>query len=264
MNPYITIFQITLPSYGLCIAAGVIAVTLTACLFLKRHDKSIDDFLAFEGYVLLGAFLGAKLLYLWVAREQIDWGLFRSSLYYFNQVMAGGFVFYGGLIGGMLFLLVPWRLHHIDVAYYLRHLSFIVPLGHAFGRMGCFFAGCCYGIPYTGPFHVVFPEEAYGISGISLFPVQLLEAILLVILSAIVFYLSNGTKNQRDGFLVYLLGYSVLRFFLEFLRYDFAERGHFLVLSTSQWISLMLIVIICASFPLRKMGFCHTSVKNQP
>ena len=65
----------------------------------------------------------------------------------------------------------------------------MIPIMHAFGRVGCFFAGCCYGRPYKGFGAVTFPEGSQGPSGVSLFPVQLVEAILVLIIAIVLLWL---------------------------------------------------------------------------
>ena len=116
----------------------------------------------------------------------------------------------------------------------------MLPLIHAFGRIGCFLAGCCYGIPYCGYFNVVFPKNSFAPQGINLFPIQLCEAFFLILLSFFLLYLTLKNKS-RHMVLIYLFCYSIIRFILEFLRYDSA-RGKVLFFSTSQWISLIILI----------------------
>ena len=128
---------------------------------------------------------------------------------------------------------------------------------HAFGRVGCFFAGCCYGIPFSHGFVMHDSLNPVG-DGVARFPVQLLEALLLLIL----FLVLNGIRkkrlsllkeegaateqkrkpNRREGSLLplYLLSYAVIRFGDEFLRGD-TYRGIWLFFSTSQWISVFIL-----------------------
>jgi phosphatidylglycerol:prolipoprotein diacylglycerol transferase len=113
-----------------------------------------------------------------------------------------------------------------------------VPLAHAFGRLGCFFAGCCYGVPSA--FGLEFNASELAPHGVKLLPVQLIEAGCNLLLFVLLLVLSRFCR--RRGLLTgtYLAAYAVMRFVLEFFRYD-AERGVFWGLSTSQWISLLLL-----------------------
>ena len=106
-------------------------------------------------------------------------------------------------------------------------------------------AGCCYGIPYDGPFAVRFHEDSFAPSDIDLFPVQLLEAIVLLII-ALVCWLISRKKDGMQAIDAYFLMYGSARFFIEILRYDDLERGGFWYMSTSQWVSIALIVATLA------------------
>lgn len=240
MQVYIHIFGLNIPSYGLMILIGLILGNVCAGVVLKRERLNVNNFIALEGYSFLGAFFGAKLLFFIVSYKQIDWTRI-FELEYFNKLMQGGFVFYGGLIGAILFVFLAGKLHKLDAVGYLRSAVFMIPIMHGFGRIGCFMAGCCYGRPYEGFCAVVFPEESYAVSGVALFPVQLLEAGLLLLLGIILMYL-RVKERWHYTLETYVLVYGVIRFVLEYLRYD-EHRGIFAGLSTSQWISVALILI---------------------
>ena len=153
------------------IASGVIVANLIAMFVLKKIKLDLNDFLILESYCFLGAFVGAKILYFIVSIDEIDWSRF-FDIKYFNQLMLSGFVFYGGLIGGLLIILLGGKVHKIKSTEYIRNFVFLIPLIHSFGRIGCFWAGCCYGIPYKGIGAVIYPENSFAPSGINLFPVQ--------------------------------------------------------------------------------------------
>ena len=101
MSIYLNILGFHIPSYGLMITLGVILANVFALYPLKKYKLIFDDFLILEAYTLLGAFIGAKLLYLIISYREIDWSRFLEPRY-FNYIMSSGFVFYGGLIGGLL------------------------------------------------------------------------------------------------------------------------------------------------------------------
>ena len=239
MHIFISIAGLRIPSYGLMIALGVVSANGIASLVLKKYKMNFYVFILLEAYAFLGAFLGAKLLYLWTARSEIEWDRLIQPLY-FNQLMQGGFVFYGGLIGGLLFILLGGRLHRIDTGNHVRKFVFLLPWMHAFGRAGCFLAGCCYGVEYHGPLSVVFPEGSLAPSGVPLFPVQLAEAFCLMFLVAAL-VIAQGKFHMRRTVELYLISYSLLRFALEFFRAD-GERGIYWGLSTSQWISMLILL----------------------
>ena len=117
-----------------------------------------------------------------------------------------------------------------------------VPLMHAFGRLGCFCAGCCYGMPFPAPLGLSFDASPVAPHGVTLFPVQLLEAFLNLIIFGVLLLYARKPRGRGKIIGLYMSAYAVMRFLLEFLRFD-AERGGFWGLSTSQWISLILLPI---------------------
>ncbi len=249
MHVYYHVFGLTLASYGTFIALGVLLANLIAARLMKKAGDDYNDLLLMEAYALLGAMIGAKLLYLLISWKEIRWDLLADATY-FHALLSQGFVFYGGLIGGLVLALLAGRFHRFDSVSLLRKYVFLIPFAHAFGRIGCFFAGCCYGIPYEGPGAVIFPESSFAPAGVSLFPIQLTESAGLFVISLILAYFSLK-KRSRYTTEIYLIVYGIFRFFLEFLRSD-DIRGHFGVLSTSQWISLLLILFALFSAARKK------------
>lgn len=248
MHLYTNILGLSIPSYGLMITIGTIIGNLIAFILIKKYKFDFNDFIILEAYCLLGAFIGAKALFILVSISSIDWTQI-TNLQYLNSMMQGGFVFYGGLIGGLLFIFLGGFLHKIPVRDYITKFIFLIPFIHAFGRIGCFMAGCCYGVPYHGFGSVIYPDNSFALSGIELFPVQLVEASLLLVISGSILFLQ--LKKAFDYTIeFYFFFYGIVRFILEFYRYDFA-RGHLGILSTSQWISCAVIIIAILSITIR-------------
>lgn len=240
MQPYLSIFGKSIPSYGFFITLGVICGNLIAIYVLRKNKLSFLDFIILEAYCFLGGFMGAKLLYFVTASNEIEWNRL-GDLEYFNAIMKSGFVFYGGLIGGILFMFIFGKVHKIDSLTYIERFIFVLPYIHSFGRVGCFMAGCCYGRPYDGPGAVVYPEGSFAISGVKLFPVQIVEAIILLVIS-VVMLIIQIRRDAHYQLETYILLYSIARFVLEFFRYD-EIRGIYWGLSTSQWISIVLLFV---------------------
>ena len=207
-----------------------------------------DDFIQVACFVGLGAMAGAKLLYLIVSWESIDFSRITDPEY-FSALMGGGFVFYGGVFGGLLGLYLCGKILHIQVAVYARAAIPVIPVAHAFGRIGCAMAGCCYGVPYDGPGAVVYTESIAAPLNVSLFPVQAVEAAgNLVIAAVLCLYGEVCRRNSKNpkSLQVYLILYAVFRFGLEYVRYDDSERGILMGLSTSQWISIVICIGVIA------------------
>lgn len=238
-----------MPLYGLMILLGIIVANTVALFLCKKFQADKLELLTVESYGIIGAFLGSKILFLIIGFREIDWARIGEIKYLIN-VISNGFVFYGGLIGALLCMMLAGKLHDIQVWYYLRRFIFMIPIMHAFGRVGCFFAGCCYGKPYHGIGAVVFPEGSQALPGVELFPVQLVEAALVMIL-AITLILLEVKKKFYYTIETYLIAYSIIRFILEFMRYD-AVRGEAFGLSTSQWISIAVFIGTIVSIVYRK------------
>ncbi|SEI89851.1 phosphatidylglycerol:prolipoprotein diacylglycerol transferase [Lachnospiraceae bacterium A10] len=238
MHIFIEIFGLHIASYGLMITLGVLFANIIAFFVARKLNQDFNDVIILEGYSFLGAFLGAKLLYLAVAFRQIEWSRI-TDIEYFQQLMQGGFVFYGGFIGGIAAILLAGRIHKIRAVEYIRTYIFLIPMIHCFGRIGCFLAGCCYGVPYRGVGAVTFPEGGFAPAGVKLFPVQLVEAGCLLVISACILVLVLRRRFEWT-IEMYLLLYAITRFVLENFRYD-AARGMYFGLSTSQWISIGMV-----------------------
>jgi len=249
MQVYINIFGRQIPSYGLMIVTGLIVANVIGFFIQRKNKREFEDLLLIEAFCLAGGFGGAKLLYLIVSWNDIDWGQAFSSFDNFLQFLGAGFVFYGGLIGGLVTLLIANKYLKLDGGFYFYHYIFLIPLIHGFGRIGCFLAGCCYGIPYDGPLAVIFPEGSFALHGVKLFPVQIVEAICLLIISMTVMFFTYVVKFKYNTEL-YIILYAILRFFLEDYRFD-ADRGIYFGLSTSKWISIFMLVAAVVSIIIR-------------
>lgn len=251
MLPYITIGKIQLPMYGICILAGAVLAMLLALRRAKRTRIQSDDLLYSVCYTVIGAMLGAKILYVITAWDTVvaNADYYFGSFAGFREFFGYGFVFYGGLIGGLI-VFIPYCVRHkLDLGDMIALIIPCVPLVHAIGRIGCFCAGCCYGIPMDPPWGVCF-QSPLAPQGVSLFPVQLLESALNLILFAFLFTYTR--KPRKPGAILgwYLICYGVERFALEYLRYD-EIRGFVFGISTSQLISLILIPVGVALVMIR-------------
>ena len=125
----------------------------------------------------------------------------------------------------------------------LSLLPCCILIAHAFGRVGCFFAGCCYGKETSSFLGVSFPKNSlyYGYDGTPVHPTQLYEAAFLFILFGVCLYLYMK-KNFQHNLSLYLVCYGIFRFLIEYLRGD--DRGAFIAgLSPSQAQSLLMIAI---------------------
>ena len=231
-------------SYGIMLLLALIASNLVVFFLRKRLGISFEDTVLTEAYMLLGAIIGAKIMYIALSFDIIDWVRVLSSLEEIGAFLNSGFVFYGGLIGALSSLLIASFIHKKNYFLFFENIAFVIPLMHGIGRIGCFLSGCCYGIPYTGPLAVV-----YSFSDTPCFPVQLLEAGLLFLL--FVFLLIYRLKEGKYSFEIYLMSYSVIRIITEQFRGD-TVRGVFLGQGISVWVSVLLLIFSFILLFIRK------------
>lgn len=219
--------------YGLLIAIGLMMAF--GVLFYYGKKKKIEekfiDFIFYNGILSIAVGFGAAALF------QATYNYIENPEkgFHFN----GGITFIGGLIGGIICFLVVYFLFRKRYKTRLIDTLSMFPcailIGHAFGRIGCFFAGCCYGKETDSWLGVQFPHLPSPVH-----PTQLYEAVFLFVLFGICFYLLMK-KNFRHNLSVYLVAYGAFRFFIEYLRAD--KRGQFIGnVSPSQFWSIVMVV----------------------
>jgi len=227
--------------YGVMIAVGLGIAFLVLTLFGKRiglHEK-FSDFIFYNAMASIMIGFGSAALF----QAIYDYIENPAAGFSFN----GGITFIGGLIGGAgFFLLVYIILRKRLTGRLIDMLSMapcVITVAHAFGRIGCFFAGCCYGKETDSIFGVQFPHLFHKVH-----PTQLYEAVFLFVLFIVCSLLLLKWKFQYN-MSVYLIAYGAFRFVLEFFRGD--DRGAFLgIISPSQFWSLLMIVLGFVCIPL--------------
>ncbi|MCL2821358.1 MAG: prolipoprotein diacylglyceryl transferase [Oscillospiraceae bacterium] len=240
-------------AYGLFIILGTIAAfgltSALCCSSLVRGQLlNRTDTMLTCGIVIAGAIVGAVSLrpIMKIPEVIIQWSYFKQlSIGGILDYVFGEIVFYGGLIGGATAAITFCKLYKIPILPTLDAIAPSVPLGHAFGRIGCLKAGCCYGITlsHNHPLAIVYPEASLAAPpGIPLLALPILEAgaLLLISLIEVLVYITTRAKGLCVA--VYFALYAILRFSLEFFRDD-SIRGIYGWFSTSQYISMLMFAI---------------------
>lgn len=247
MLPIINFFGHELATYGMIIFIGIfVGIFFAVKYFAKFNNLKSEDVIYCALYAIIGLGIGAKLLYIitnipFLIENHNNFDVFET----FKQLFRGGFVFYGGLIGVILGIYIYSKQFKVPFKSLLLTLIPTVPLIHSFGRIGCFLAGCCYGIEYHGIGNVVFTNTAFAPLNVSLFPVQLLESVCNLLIFFILIFTYKRHIGNYNTIALYCILYSITRFFVEFLRGDLI-RGFLFNLSTSQWISIVIFIVgIC-------------------
>lgn len=230
MAPYI---HITIPTYSLMAGIGGFLALILLYLRAGKFLISFSTFLQIMIVSVFGIFVGSKLLF---AFTQIPWLVNNFS--FENLILLiprSGYVFYGGLLGMLLSVRIFVKMKGLSPQITSIYLAPAIPLFHAFGRIGCFLSGCCYGKELESPIEL-FDITIYRI------PVQLLESAYEFILFGVIIVVSRK-KKDINVLKLYLVLYAAFRFIIEFFRGDIV-RGIFLGISTSQWISIIILAVV--------------------
>ena len=257
MFPTFDLLGKTIPTYALMSLIGIFVSGIYICKKAKQKGYDENNFIIILLLSSIGVFFGGHILYSITRFDLIiklfsNWNTYVHSFSDFIEcakLICGGSVFYGGLIGGMIVGFIYCNKKHYNLSDYSDIIAPGIPLFHFFGRIGCFLGGCCYGIESSFGFTVYNNQLLPSVNDVQRFPVQLLESLLNLILFFILAYLLKKELLKGKLFATYLLSYSVIRFFDEFLRGD-TYRGFLLGLSTSQIISI--VIFICSIIYLIK------------
>jgi phosphatidylglycerol---prolipoprotein diacylglyceryl transferase len=243
-----------LHTYGFLLAMAFLAGLYMAARQAKRAGLDANRVTDMAVWVLIAGLIGAKLLLLGV-----DWRFYSRNPREMLAIFQSGGVFYGGLMGGMLIAWWYARRYALPGWATADALAPGLILGQAIGRLGCFAAGCCYGKPASVPWAVTFTDP-YAARAVGtpmdtpLHPSQLYESAAAFLLFLFLIWLADRKRFQGQVVLAYAIGYSVIRFALEFWRGD-GDRGTVFggALSTSQLIAIVLVLGASALYPrLRK------------
>lgn len=221
--------------YGLMIGIGFLISMYLASRQARKEGLDPDRILDMGVYLLLAAIVGSRILYVLTNLQEFT----RNPLDAF-AIWKGGLVFYGGLLAAVPVGIWYVRRHKLPVWKTADIMAPYIALGHGFGRLGCFFAGCCFGSPCSGPFCITFSDpHSLAPLGVPLVPTQLLESGGEFLIFGLLLLVRRFRKFDGQVFWFYPLFYAVLRFVLEFYRGD-AVRGLYFggSISTSQIIAI--------------------------
>ncbi|MFX0548359.1 prolipoprotein diacylglyceryl transferase [Hathewaya histolytica] len=235
MRPILfSIFGLEIKGYGLMIAIGVLSALMILLNISRKRGYNEDNVWSIFFYAIIGGAVGGKLL--WVITDIkliIDEPSILLNLGY-------GFVIYGAIIGGVIAIYMACKKYNWNTLKFLDIAVPCVAIAQGFGRIGCLFAGCCYGAHTDSHLGIVFENSLFAPPGVRLHPTQIYSSIFDFLLGA--FLLLYLKKDHKDGqvFGAYIISYSIGRFLIEFLRDD--PRGSVGILSTSQFIAIFTLI----------------------
>ena len=252
-------------SIGFYTLTAIIGLLLSAACLIRlgrARQAGWRQLLSMLLFAVAGVLIGSHLLFFIINLP--EWiQTYRGHIYSTSDFIsafgqgASGLVFYGGLLGALIGIVIFCRITKLYLHFELDHAVVVFPLFHFFGRIGCALNGCCYGIEYHGIFAIQY-SEANIVQGISddiadfpRFPVQLLEAVIELGIFFFLLFLYKKTRDKYSVTSIYLFIYSIVRFFDEFLRGDSARKiwGPF---STSQWISIFVFAGVIIYLAIRQ------------
>jgi phosphatidylglycerol:prolipoprotein diacylglycerol transferase len=233
-----------LPTYGLMVSIGVIAGLFVVFRVARQQGLNPDQMWNLGALVILAGILGAKVMLV-----VNDWSYYSSNpreIFSLSVLQSGG-VFSGGLVAAILVAAWYVRMNRLP---FLRTCDTFAPglaIGHAFGRVGCFAAGCCYGRPTSEPWGVTFTNplahQWVGTPlGVRLHPTELYEMVVEIINFLVLYWLVRHKKFEGQVIGLYMILYGVARFFIEFFRGD-PGRGEVFggFMSGTQLIALLMV-----------------------
>jgi phosphatidylglycerol---prolipoprotein diacylglyceryl transferase len=229
MHPILLkIGPLTIHTYGFMMALGVAMGLWFLYVQAKKAGLDAPRIMDAAFYTIIVSLLGAKLILL---AGNLSFYL-NNPRELFSLARSGG-VFQGGLTFGVIFALWYFRRKKIPTWATADLIGPALALGHGFGRIGCFSAGCCYGSECALPWSAVFRNEYAGrLTGVPLntaiHPVQLYEAALNFLNFAVLFLILKRKKFDGQVFSFYIINYSVIRFVTEYFRGDHDESVYFL------------------------------------
>ncbi len=240
---------------------GFLAGLLFVIMKGKQQRRKKEDSIYVYTLGMVGALIGAKGLYLLLNLPGMisDLSLLtRDPALFASRYITGGMIFYGGLFGGILGAYLCAKSYGDKLKDYYDAVLPAVALFAAFGRLGCFLTGCCYGVETDAAFGIEMNRSLIAPHGVKLVPVQLIECLFDLLLFVLMIVITKRPKHsveknsvRFDPLCVYLILYAVFRFILEFFRGD-AARGRLWVFSTSQWISLVVLIVCVVYHQIRK------------
>jgi phosphatidylglycerol:prolipoprotein diacylglycerol transferase len=243
---------ITIYTYGFFVALAFLVAMFWVSRDCKRKGLNASKAMDLAFYIIVAALVGSRVLHVLVSERQ----RFLENPLILLKIWEGGLVFYGGFIASVA--VAAWYMWRQKMNFWIYSDVFTpaIALGHVFGRIGCFMAGCCHGreVGHGAWYSVSFPDNPHSFAppGHPLYPTQLMEASGELLIFIFLVILSRHKRFEGQLLATWLVVYAILRGFVEYFRGDIA-RG-FLIepwLSTSQFISILMFIAGIAIYIIR-------------
>lgn len=249
MHPILFQFgAFSIKTYGFLVATGFFIGIIYALREAKRIGYDPQIVLDLSFYIILGAIVGSRLFYV----------LTHISYYWQNpldafKVWQGGLTFFGGFLASVAVSAYFIKKHRLEIWKTFDLFAPSLAIGIIFGRLGCFFAGCCYGTPCDLPWAISFTDpQSLAITNVPLHPAQLYSSAAALITFLILIALRKRKSFEGQLTLLWIFLYSGSRLFIEMFRGD--PRGDILFgkYPTSQVLALILVILSIIMYPVIK------------
>jgi phosphatidylglycerol---prolipoprotein diacylglyceryl transferase len=238
--------SLTIHTYGVMLALGVASGVWVLNHLAKKSGLDPDKILSMALWVLLGGLAGARLAFV-ILEPGPAWERLGEVLVFWR----GGLVFYGGLALAVPLGLWLARRNGFKLWPLLDVFAPALALGQAFGRLGCFFSGDSYGLPFNGPWAVVFTSpHSIAPRGIPLHPTQLYISGSLFLIFAFLLWLFPRRRFAGQVFLAYGISHGVARLIIEQFRGDWRGEALGGLITPTGLFALALVAACLAGYAL--------------
>jgi phosphatidylglycerol:prolipoprotein diacylglycerol transferase len=227
-----------IPSFLAAAVVGALLSFWVALQLVRKKGWDRMEFFSYAVFSVLAFWLGSVLYRLFFTFLNNPENFLNEIGSLRVLVQKSGTSIIGGILGFILFSVL--YLKRVGLPFWgTMDIAFTtIPLSQAFGRIGCFLGGCCYGCPTDSWLGVIFPKLSQAVH-----PTQLYESVLNLVNFAVLYILYKKRRFEGRIFALYLINYSVIRFVVEFWRGD-SYRG-FVIRGMSPWTSLSIPQAMC-------------------
>ena len=244
----------TIHWYGVMIALAFLVGLWTASRRARRENIPGDKIADVVLWLMAGSIIGARFVYVTTYWKDEFAGQPLSEIF---MIQHGGLVYYGGLIGAVLAGVIYLRWKKLPLWKTADVLAPSIALGNAFGRIGCFLNGCCFGRVCSLPWAVRFPNQSYawamqnqqGLPGVGpnspslpVHPTELYDALDNFVLYLLLAWLFRHKKFDGQVFATYLIGYAVTRTIMECFRGDYPPDHIHYGLTPGELVSIPIFI----------------------
>lgn len=216
-----------IPLYGILVVTGILSGLYIIYRNIKTLNYKKEENYGLILYILLGTLFGAKYFTLLT-----NFNKYKNNID-FNKI---GLSSYGAAIGIIILLIIFAKQYKKNFKELINNILPAIPLMYGISKIGCFLAGCCYGIKYNGPLSITYKYSLSAPKNISLLPIQIIETITFIL---IYLYISKKKKENKNIIGITLLLCGLSKFLLDYLRMNHIDK----ILTVNQIVSIPFIII---------------------